>query len=142
LNEKWLKRQPTDSKEIAMFLGTVERDLKQARMEEISADWRLAMVFNAALSCCIAALRASGYRLGSVPGHHEKAIESLRYTLESDRTLIEKLHSYRRKRSRVVYDEVGVALESEVAELIELTQELQSDLQAWLKDKHPDLLKD
>lgn len=136
----WLKKEETSPKEIADLLSVVDRDLLQATIASVSPDWRLSMAFNAALQCALAALRSEGYRLPAVPGHHEKAIITLKYTIEPKGKLIDKLQSFRKKRSNVTYDSAGSTSETEVAELISLATELRDDLKKWLEENHPDLI--
>lgn len=49
-------------KEIEGLLSIVDRDLKDAREQAISPDWRLGIAYNAALKLCTVLLHASGYR--------------------------------------------------------------------------------
>jgi hypothetical protein len=44
------------------LLSIVDRDLKDAREQAISPDWRLGIAYNAALKLCTVLLHASGYR--------------------------------------------------------------------------------
>ena len=137
----WLKKEATSKEEIAGLLRKAERNLEQAANSDIDEEWRLAMAFASALHCATIALRAEGYRLPVEPGHHEKTISSLRYTINPNPELIDKLQSFRKKRGIVMYDSSGTAFDSEVVELIKHAKELRDALKKWLKDKHPGLLK-
>ena len=65
----WLtEHQPTAS-EIRDLFALVERDLADAEVEALSADWRLNIAYNAALQAATAALAASGFR-ASRESHH------------------------------------------------------------------------
>lgn len=122
------------------LLEKVARDIAEAGKSEISADWRLAIAYNACLGCATVALRASGFRAPEGDGHHYRTIESLRFTLKPDAGLITTLHSFRKKRSIVSYDAAGTVSETEVAEVLKLARELVKRLQDWLKAHHPEVL--
>jgi hypothetical protein len=59
LNKGWLKLHHSSPREIADLRGVIERDLRDARTVDISADARLTIAYNAALQCATAALAAS-----------------------------------------------------------------------------------
>ncbi len=140
LNSGWLKAHTTSAVEVKALLEKVERDISEAGKAEISADWRLAIAYNACLGCATLALRASGYRAPEGDGHHYRTIESLRFTLKPPAELIPTLHSFRKKRSIASYDVAGTVSETEVAEVIKLASELAKRLQDWLRAHHPELL--
>lgn len=140
LNSGWLKAHTTSAAEVKALLEKVARDIAEAGKSEISADWRLAIAYNACLGCATVALRASGFRAPEGDGHHYRTIESLRFTLKPDAGLITTLHSFRKKRSIVSYDAAGTVSETEVAEVLKLARELVKRLQDWLKAHHPEVL--
>lgn len=51
-NNGWLKVHQTSSREIQDLLKIVERDLADAMVGDISADWRFGIAYNAALKLC------------------------------------------------------------------------------------------
>src|SRR5205807_3346915 len=65
----WLKREASSPSEIEGLLSIVKRSLNDAKVTSISADLRFTAAFNAALAAATTALRASGYRAPSQPGH-------------------------------------------------------------------------
>src|SRR4030067_3598755 len=138
---KWLKKEPSSAKEIADLFALAERNLNDASIELISLDAQLQFAFNAALACATIALRASGYRIPTTEGHHEKTVNSLRFTLGSDSNLINKLNGFRKKRSKVAYDAVGITSRSEVDSLLEMAFNLRGQVEDWLSQNHPDLYK-
>ena len=140
LNSGWLKAHTTSAAEVTALLEKVERDIAEAGKSEISADWRLAIAYNACLGCATVALRVSGYRAPEGDGHHYRTIESLRFTLKPEAGLIPTLHAFRKKRSIVSYDAAGTVSETEVAEVLKLARELVKRLQDWLRAHHPELL--
>jgi hypothetical protein len=86
----WLKAEPTSRDEIKNLLAIVDRDLKDANVTAISEDRRFEAAFNAARTAATIALRASGYRTSTQPGHHEKTIESLELTIKAESKLIRR----------------------------------------------------
>ena len=127
----------TSAKEVASLLAIVERDLTDAQ-SQISADWRLGIAYNAALTLCTILLYASGYRV-------EKDLEQDRTTAVLPLILYyrkddaEYLEKCRTKVNRAENELPCVATESDVAELIEFVRDLREDVLYWLKECHPDL---
>ena len=141
LNNKWLKSHKTSSQEIRNLSEKAKRDLQDAGASNISLDWRLAMAYNAALCYATIALNICGYRTAG-EGHHERTIESLRYTITTDSEFIVKFQGFRKKRSIITYDHAGTVSENEVAEMIELANELHAKLKDWVKKNHPKFISD
>lgn len=141
LNNKWLKTHKTSPEEIKQLLEIAKRDLKDANVLTISLEWRLAMAYNASLIYANIALNASGYRTAG-EGHHERLIESLKYTINPDPNLIAKLQSFRKKRNISSYDMAGSVSEYEVDEAIKLARELFRLVRDWLKRNYSELALD
>ena len=139
LESKWLLEHRTTRQEIQGLLSIIERDLRDAQVSGVSADWRLAIAYNAALQCAVAALAAAGYRPGRGGSHHYHAIEALKFTLSCESDLIRTLDAFRKKRNIADYERAGSATEREVTELVGLGQELRARLVQWLEREHPEL---
>jgi uncharacterized protein (UPF0332 family) len=136
----WLRPHTTSEEEIRKLLGMVERNLKDAS-ENISADWKFSIAYNAALSLCNVLLYAEGYRAAR-EAHHYRVIQSLRLTLRSEhRTDIEYLEACRRKRNVIEYEVPGAATEENARELIDFVVHFKTIVMEWLNKKHPELLK-
>jgi hypothetical protein len=97
------------------------------------------MAYNASLQCAAAALHASGYRTRG-EGHHERVINSLKFTVKASEEMISQLHRIRIKRNRSSYDIAGTTSEQEVKEALEFALELKSMVKSWLRENHPELL--
>ena len=138
---KWLKKEPSSAQEIADLLGLVKRNLQDAAVDLISLDARLQFVYNAALICATIALRASGYRVPAIEGHHEKTLNSLRFTISSDSKLIARLNGFRKKRSNIMYDVAGTTSQSEFDDLFKITVDLFNQIKKWLGKNHPELIE-
>lgn len=141
LANRWLISHITSAEEISDLLAIVERDLADAAMDRLSADWRLGIAYNAALQLAILALAADGYRPERHRGH-ERAIRSLRFTVGVDPDLVETLDGVRRKRNLSSYERAGTASSSEAEEVRLMAHELRASVLEWLKANHPHLLAD
>ncbi|MFQ6003485.1 MAG: hypothetical protein ACE5KJ_07030, partial [Candidatus Zixiibacteriota bacterium] len=103
LKNKWLKSHKTSREEVYQQFEMAKRDLHDAGVTTISPDWRLSMAYNASLRYATTALNACGYRT-SGESHHERLIESLKYTIDANPDIIAKLHRFRKKRHVSSYD--------------------------------------
>ncbi len=140
LNNRWLAEHQTSSDEISGLFAVIERDLQNAAVAELSPDWKLAIAYNAALQCSIAALAAHGYRPGRGGSHHYYAIQSLGYTLGIDDAVIRTLDAFRKKRNIADYERAGLVTNTEAEELVDLATELRDHLASWLRSSRPDLI--
>ncbi len=136
----WLRREPTSRQEIADQLGIVARSLNDAAVESISDDLRFYTTFNAVLALANAALRASGYRTTTQPGHHTRTIETLEYTIKADPKLIRKLLAFSKKRNVASYDSAGSVSNQELVDILATTDNLHEAINAWFRATHPELL--
>jgi len=140
LANRWLVEHDSSAEEIADLFSVVDRDLIDAKVAGVSSDWRLAMAYNAALQLATLALAAEGFRADRLRGH-ERAIQSLRYTVGADRTLVDVLDTVRRKRNVSNYERIGAATEGEVEEIYLIATTLRTKVHAWLAASHPELLE-
>ncbi|HEX4604608.1 MAG TPA: hypothetical protein VH724_11475 [Candidatus Angelobacter sp.] len=115
--------------------------MDDAKVNAISADLRFVAAFTAALTAATIALRATGYRTATQTGHHTKIIESLEHTIHADPRLIQKLKVFSNKRNKSIYDVAGAVSDQELKEVAKLATELHSQVTAWLRKSHPELLK-
>ena len=135
----WLKAHRTSETEIRGLLAVVERDLGDSAAKAVSADWRLAIAYNAALQAATAALAAAGYR-ASRDQHHYRVIQSLEATIGAEPELIALLDSFRRKRNTADYERAGVVSDGEAKEMRHLAIRIRDDVVTWLRQHHPNLL--
>lgn len=138
LRNGWLAEHRSSRAEIADLLRAADRDLADCQAENLSADWRLAIAYNAALLLATAALAASGYRAAREM-HHYRTIQSLAFTVGADSGLVTQLDAFRKKRNISGYERAGSVSKQEVAEMIALASQLRSVLEAWLHQNHPSL---
>lgn len=138
LENRWLAEHETSPEEISDLLTVIDRDLKDAAIDGLSADWRLGIAYNAALQLATLALAAEGYRPERNRAH-ERAIQSLRLTIGADSRFVDVLDSVRRKRNVSNYERAGAASTREAAEVYELALKLRALVLAWLSERHPEL---
>ena len=134
----WLVKHKPTAGEISQLLGIAERDLKDCHAEDLSADWKLNIAYNAALQAATAALLASGYR-ASREMHHYRVIGSLEFTISVSRDVVHKLDKFRKKRNVSDYEIAGAVSEGEAKEMIRLARDLTKQVETWLKKSHPGL---
>jgi uncharacterized protein (UPF0332 family) len=133
----WLKPHKTSRDEIQNLFRIIERDLRDCLVKNISADWRFAIAYNAALQCCTIALYCSGYKPARGQSEHYRVIQSLPLILGSQfEEMCNYLNSCRAKRNVSDYDATGTISESEVEEIIKNAKELQQDLIKWLNENY------
>lgn len=136
---RWVTPHAASRDEIAELLVVVDRDLADAAVAGLSADWRLGIAYNAILQLATLALAAEGFRPGRERAH-ERAIQSLTLTLGLDASLVDAIDGIRRKRNISNYERAGTASEAEAAEVFEIAMELRSRALKWLRQEHRDLV--
>lgn len=140
LENRWVVEHETSPAEVADLLEVVGRDLADAAIDGLSADWRLGIAYNAALQLATLALAAEGYRPGRERGH-ERAIQSLRYTIALDQATVDTLDGIRRKRNVGNYERAGTASSGEAAEVYTIAVTLRQQVIEWLVERYPRLLR-
>ena len=137
----WLRKNDTTVVEISQLMDVAARGLRDAKIEALSVDGRFQHAYDAALQCCMVALRAEGYAVAKGPGHHKRGIESLPLSLGAEwKDTSDHIERCSRLRGQSVYERTGVVSLSDVEELIETVEALFSHLGSWLKNEHPELV--
>lgn len=139
LKSRWLVEHQTSRQEIIDLLSMADRDLAQCQTPNLSPDWQLNIAYNAALQVATAALAAAGYR-ATREAHHYRVIQSLAYTIKTDKNLINRLDKFRKKRNIGSYERAGAISEQEAKEMVALAKDLRDEVMAWIKKNHPELL--
>jgi hypothetical protein len=139
LRNAWLVEHKTSAQEIADLLRVIDRDLDDCQSPGLSADWRLAIAYNAALQVALAGLAAEGYRVAR-ESHHFRAVQSLSLTLGCENSLVAELDAFRKKRNISDYERAGSVSIQEAEEMYELAEELRDGLKSWLRKTHPELI--
>jgi len=136
----WLVPHTTSQQEIAELLAVVQRDLRDSRSSDLSADWRFNIAYNAVLQSAKAALAASSYRVAKGADGHNRTLESLALTVGLDAPSVRRLNAFRKRRNTVEYDHAGITSESDVDEIRTLAESIYALVTKWLRAKHPSLL--
>ena len=138
LEKGWLKEHKPTSRELVELLAVADRSLKDCQVAGLSSDGKLDMAHNAALQSSAAALAAAGYR-ASREAYHYYLIQSLSLTLQLDESIIRRLDKLRRKRNISDYERTGFVTEQEAQEMVELAIQIRQQVQAWIRESHPEL---
>lgn len=105
--------------EITRVLSLAERDLVEAeKISGESLDWSYSIAYNSVLQACRAFMYYHGYRPASFEAH-KATFEFMELSIEeSMRATVDYFNRVRKKRHRVIYDEVGLVTEKEAQYLI------------------------
>lgn len=136
----WVEKHKTSPQEIEELFQIADRDLKDCQARDLSDDWQLNIAYNAALQSAKAALAAAGYRT-SREAQHFRIIQSLAFTLRLEKSLIDKLDKFRKKRNISDYERAGLVSEGEVREAISLAEQLRKQVEDWIRTNHSHLLR-
>jgi len=124
---------------IADLIAVTHREIGDAESVR-SDDGRLEHAFAACLAAASAALLACGFRLRQGTGaHHYRLIESLEHTLGLTRRETQELEKYRGKRSRSMYERIGVVTRTEADAALAAARRLRGRVISWLAARHPNL---
>jgi hypothetical protein len=139
LASRWVNEHETSAQEVNDLLALIDRDLRESQLSDLSLDWSFNLAYNAALQAAKLALHVSGYRAGR-EAHHERTIDSLRFTLGTPDSVVRTLQRFRKKRNLAEYDKAGTISEQERDEMLALAQVLRTEVRNWLERTRPDLL--
>jgi hypothetical protein len=137
---RWLAEHTPSAEEIRDLLAVVDRDLKDSAVAGISPDTQLALSYNAALQAGTAALAAAGFRAARDRKHHW-TIQSLAHTIKAKPELVNRLDAFRKKRNIGDYERAGTTSKTEADQMRTLARQIKDDVEAWLRQEHPQLLK-
>ena len=140
LQNSWVVQHTTTAQEIKNLLAISDRDLSACQVQQLPADWRCTIAYNAALQAATAALAAAGYRAAR-ENHHYRVIQSLEFTTAPGRKFIDTLDGFRKKRNVSSYDLAGAVSDKEADEMLKLATRLRADVEKWMKATRPELFK-
>ncbi len=140
LDSGWLVEHAATPAEVRDQLIAAAADLADAR-KDVSAPWRFAIAYNAALRLASAALEVAGYRAARERKHY-RTIAALPLVLGADaQELADFLDRCRAKRNDVTYETTSAVSDAEADELIEAVVELDERVRRWLKARMPAALQ-
>src|SRR5262249_45562727 len=125
LKQQKIKAHTTSHEELHDLRAVVERDLKDAKLDQLSADRRFATAYNAVLQLTKIVIACEGYRVVGL-GHHQTAFEALQVGMGKEVTrLVPYFDTCLRKRNHVDYDVAKAARATETGDSIQMAKELQ-----------------
>lgn len=134
LNQGKLKPHKTSEKEINNLLELAKRDIKDAKVKEISTDRRFTIAYNAVLQLATIPLYCKGYKPEGA-GHHFTVFQTMKEAMgASYYTLADYFDSCRAKRNVTDYGYVGGVSEAEVEELIMEAERFLEVILHWLRN--------
>jgi uncharacterized protein (UPF0332 family) len=138
-----IKPHTTSKTELDELRGGVLVKLKDSTSTSISDDTRFTIAYGAAILLAKMALACAGYRLDSKSGgHHVTAFSALRLAIGKS---VDELATFfevcRRKRNEIDYDRAHVASRADADEIVEKANELEAQVEDWIKTNHPSLAK-
>jgi len=140
LNQGKIQSHKTSKEEVTNLLAAIDRDIKDAKIEELSPDRKFSTVYNAVLLLATILLYCNGYKTRGA-GHHFTVFLAMKEILGKDYySLADYFDSCRAKRNITEYDYSGNISEAEVKELISETKEFKETVLNWLKENHPEYL--
>jgi hypothetical protein len=140
LAQGWIQKHKTSREEIRNLLAVADRDLANAQIAQLSAEWRLMIAYNGALQSANAAIAANGFRVSTKVSHHRYLIESLLFTIRAEPKLVNQLDRFRKKRNISAYEQSETVSDHEADAMIKLASEVRYLVQTWLAKHHAGLL--
>lgn len=132
-----IQKHKTSKQEISDIFKLIERDLKDAAIDELSEDRRFAIAYNAILQCGTAIMHCLGYRTKG-DAHHYITFQFLHEALgRGHEDLIDYFDACRFKRNRTDYGAAGGISETEVNELLEEAGKFYKFTKSWISQKFP-----
>jgi uncharacterized protein (UPF0332 family) len=136
LKQGKLRQHKTSEKEIENILAISRRDIKDAKVEDLSSDRRFACAYNAVLQLATIILYCSGYKPEGT-GHHFTVFQTMKIIMGNNYyKLADYFDSCRSKRNITDYDYVGTISDTEVEELIEEAEIFLELTQDWLNKNY------
>ena len=122
--------------EINRSMGIAHRDLNHSkRILSESLDWAYSIAYNAVLQASRAYMFHCGYRPASAESH-KSTLAFMQFSVDPQlQESIDYFDRVRKKRHRVIYDEVGLVSEKEAQQLIQKATEFISWVDMKLKTK-------
>lgn len=134
-----LKAHEADAKELRRLLDAARRNLRDSAATNISPENRFDAAYKAVMQSALVALMANGLIPDNKrPGHHAVAIQSLPKAIGIAAERVAVLDVLRRKRNLSDYTGEDID-EGSVAECRAEAERLLGEVDAWLKQKRPDL---
>ena len=136
LKNKMIESIGTDDKLVKKSVNSASRDLKTAKvvLENENYDWSLAIAYNAMLQAGRALMFSRGYRpVGEYK--HVAVVEFVHseFGKEITNNMIDIFNRLRKKRHKVIYEEVDIVASSEAENAIKFAEEFVNRVKSILK---------
>ena len=140
LNQNKLRPHRTSKEEIWNLIELIKRDIRDAKVTNLSSDRRFAIAYNAVLQSATILLYCKGYKPKGL-GHHFTVFQAMKGILEDKyNDLADYFDSCRSKRNITDYSSSGEIALSEAEELIEEAEEFLKLIQKWIRENYPDII--
>jgi hypothetical protein len=116
-----------------------DRNLADAEVTGVSTDARVGFAHAATVAVAVATLAAEGFRTGK-ERHHERLLDSLRYTIGIDQSLLKQLHDVRRARNAMTYEQLRDTTLADAEAIITRARGIREVAWEWLRARHRDLI--
>ncbi len=137
----WIHPVESSAMEVSSLLDLAQREITDGSLEGISSDGRFEHAYNAVRTLCQLALHAAGYAVPKGDSSHQRALETLKFTLGSKwSSEADHFEHCRRMRRQMVYERSGVTQPKDADELLAGAKKLHAAVQEWLQDNHPNLV--
>lgn len=137
----WIRQTKRSGVEVSNQLQLAQREIADGSGADISSDGRFLHAYSAVRTLCQVALHAAGYAVAKGESGHQRAIESLKFTLGGKwNDEADHFDQCRRMRHRLAYDCSGLVQQRDADELLAAAQKLQGDVVQWLHKNHADLV--
>ncbi|MFT6656832.1 MAG: hypothetical protein ACJAWI_003618 [Marinomonas primoryensis] len=130
-----------DAPVIKRLLAAAKRNIADSLIMEVSSENRFDAAYKAIMQLSNASLQANGFRtLTSKPGHHMTMIQTLSQTIGLDKQTVIVLDALRKQRNVADYSG-DIVPASAVDECVRHAENLLHDVNQWLKENKPGLIK-
>ena len=141
LENSWIRKVEPSKQEIANLLAVAKREIADASLDGMSPDGRFVHAYDAIRVLCETALHARGYAVKKGERQHERALESLKFTLAGDQAKeVDFYDQARRLRHKSMYERMGVVEQKLADDLLEGARKLYAGVEEWLRREHPNLV--
>jgi len=137
----WLSAHQSSANEIRNLLGIADTkisDYKKAKA--LSADSRLTIAYNAITASATAVLAAAGYRTMRGGNEHYHTIQSLEFTIDPGKNLVQRIDTLRKKRNQSAYEVSGAVSDMEADAAFALAIQVRGEVEKWIKIHHAELM--
>ena len=136
----WIREIEPSRQVVSDLLSVAEREIADGGLDGISIDGRFDHAYDAVRCLCEVALHAKGYEIPKGARKHERAIESLKFTLGGRWAKVADFLDFcRRRRHQSIYERAGVVQRQDADDLLKTATDLMAEIRGWLEREYPAL---